>query len=157
MPQSITGITNHITDMDTVSNRLGTRLVITMTMTIPPHHMAVIHVPPSSHSLHSTNITTGLIEVIENQLLYTKQPYMYVIDILHTFYDRHQSKCITLAVNVRDEELRINKGITICFMHVADVTEIHQGSEFMGSINEINDVNIEINESITNEVVPKET
>ena len=114
MPQCATGITNHITDMDITSNRLGTRLVTTMTMTIAPHHMAVIPVTPSSHSLHSTNITTGLIEVIENPLFYIKQPYLCIIDTLHRFYDRHQSKCITLAVNVPDEELRINKGITIC-------------------------------------------
>ena len=66
MLQCVTGITNHITDMDTVSNRLGTRLVTTMTMTIPPHHMAVIHVTSSSHPLHSPNMTTDLIEVIEN-------------------------------------------------------------------------------------------
>ena len=50
MPQCVTGITNHITDMDTVSNRLGTRLVTTMTVTIPPHHMAVILVTPSSQN-----------------------------------------------------------------------------------------------------------
>ena len=41
----------------------------------------------------------------------------------------HQCKCITLAVIASDEELRINKGITICFTHVADVTEIHHGTE----------------------------
>ena len=63
MPISVTGITNHITDMGTTSNRLGTRLVTTMTMTIPPHHVAVIPAAPSSHPLHSTNIKTGLIGV----------------------------------------------------------------------------------------------
>ena len=86
-----------------------------MTVTIPSHHMAVIPVTPSSDSLHFTNITTGLIEVIEDPLLYIQQPYMCVTDPLHRFYDRHQSKYITLVVNVSDEELRINKGITICF------------------------------------------
>ena len=70
MPQCVTGITNH-SDMDTASNRLGIRLVTTMTMAIPPHHMAVIPVAPSSfYSLHSPNITTKLIKVIENPLLY---------------------------------------------------------------------------------------
>ena len=103
MSQCVTGITNHITDMDTASNRLRNRLVTTITMIIPPHHMAVIPVAPSFHSLHSTNITTGLIEVIENQLVYIEQPYLCVIDTLHRFYDRHQSKHITLAVNVSDE------------------------------------------------------
>ena len=62
-----------------------------------------------------------------------------------------------LAVNVSDEELRINKGITICFMHVADLTEIHHSTELTESINEINAVNVEMNESATNEVAPKET
>ena len=119
--------------------------------------MAVIPVTPSSYPLHSTNVTTGLIEMIENPLLYIKQPYLCVVDTLHRFYDRHQSKCITLAVNISDEELRINTGITICFICVADVTEIHHNTEPKGSINEINDVNIEMNESATNKVVPKET
>ena len=91
--------------------------------------MAGTPVAPSSHSLCSTNITTELVEVIENSLLYIKQPYLCVIDTLHRFYDRHQSKCITLAVNVSDEELRINKRITICFSHVADVTEIPHNTE----------------------------
>ena len=154
MPQCVTGITNHITNLDTASNRLGTRLVTTMTVTIPPHHMAVIPVTPSSHSLCSTNITTGLIEVIENPLLYIEQQYLCVIDTLHRFYDRHQSECIRLAVNVSGEELRINKRITICFTCVADVKEIHQGTELMESIN---DINIEINESATNEALPKQT
>ena len=72
--------------------------------------------------------------MIENLLLYTEQPYWCVIDTLHRFYDRHQCKCIMLAVNVSDEELRINKGINICFMHVANVTEIHHCTELMESI-----------------------
>ena len=49
IPQRVTGVTNHITDMDTLPNRLGTRLVTTMTMIIPPHHVAVIPVTPSSY------------------------------------------------------------------------------------------------------------
>ena len=81
---------------------------------------------------------------------------MCVIDSLHRFYDRHQSKCITLSVNVSDEELRINKGIIICFIHVVDVTEIHHTTDPIESINEINDVAIEMNESATNKVAPKE-
>ena len=42
-------------------------------------------------------------------------------------------------------------------MHVADVTEIHHNTNLVESINEINDVNIEMNESATSEVAPKET
>ena len=84
MPQYATGI-----DINTTSNRLGIRLVTTMTITILPHHVAIILVAPSSHSLHSTNITTELVEVIENPLLYVGQPYLCVIDTLHRFYDRH--------------------------------------------------------------------
>ena len=89
-----TGITNHITDMYTTSNRLETRLVTTMTMTIPPHHMTVIPVTPSSHSLCSTNITTELAELIENPLLHIEQPYLCVIDTLHRFYDGHQANAL---------------------------------------------------------------
>ena len=97
-------------------------------MIIPPQHVAVIPVAPSSHSIYSTNITTELIEVIENPLLYIEQPYLCVLDTLHPFYDRYQNKCITLAANISGEELRINKGI-ICFACAADVTEIHQDTE----------------------------
>ena len=144
MPQCVTGITNHITDMGTVANRLGTRLLTTMTVTIPLHIMAVIPVAPPSHSLHSPNITTELIEVIENPLLYIEQPHLCVIDTLHRFYDRNQNKYITFAVNISDEELRINKGITICFACAADVTEKHHDTEPAESINKINDVNAEM-------------
>ena len=62
-----------------------------------------------------------------------------------------------LAVNVSDEELTINKGITICFAFVADVTEIHHSTELMESVNEINDVGTEISESASNKSLPKET
>ena len=143
--------------MATMSNRLGTRLVTTMTVTVPPHHMTIIPVAPPSQSLHSNNIITELIEVIENPLLYIKQPYLCVIDTLHGFYDRLQKKCIMLAANISDEELRINKGITKVFMHKADVTEIHHGAELMETINDINDVDAEVNRPATNEGLPKET
>ena len=76
---------------------------------------------------------------------------------MHKFYDRHQSKCITLPVNVSDEELKINKGIPIHFPCVDDVTEIHHNIELTETINEINDIDIEMNELATNEAVPKET
>ena len=65
MPQCVTGITNCVTNMDTMSNGLGTRLVTTMIVTIPPQHIAIIPIAPSSHSLSSSNITTGLIELIK--------------------------------------------------------------------------------------------
>ena len=66
MPQYVTGITNHVTDMGTVSNRVGTRLVTTTTMTIHPHQVAVIPVTPSSHSLDSTNICQQKVAVYHN-------------------------------------------------------------------------------------------
>ena len=65
MPQCVSGITNHVTDMDTTSNGLGPRLETIMIVTIPPHHMAIIPVAPPSHSLDSSDITTGLIGVME--------------------------------------------------------------------------------------------
>ena len=120
-----------------------------MTVTIPPHHMAVVPIAPSSHSICSTNITTELIEVIENPLLYVEQPWLCILDTLHKFYDRGQNKCIMLAANISDEELRINKGII--------VTELHHDVEPTESINEVNDVDIEMKESAISKVVPMET
>ena len=85
MAQCVTGITSHFTNIGTTSNRLETRLVTTKTVTIPLHHIVVIPVTPPSHSLCSNNITTGLIEVIEDSLLYIKQPYLCAIDTLSRF------------------------------------------------------------------------
>ena len=65
MPQCVIGITNHITNVDTTSNRLGTRLVTTKTVTITPYHIAIIPVTPPSHSLCSNNIPSRIIEVIK--------------------------------------------------------------------------------------------
>ena len=39
---------------------------------------------------------------------------------------------------------------------MAEVTEIHRGTKLMESVNEINDVGAEINESATNKSLPKE-
>ena len=127
------------------------------TVTILPHHMAVIPFAPSSQSMCSTNITTELIEVIENPLLYIEQPCLCILDTLHKFCDKDQNKCITLAANISDEELRINKGITICFTHVANVTEVHHDAKPIELINGFNDIDIEIKESAISEVVPNET
>ena len=97
--------------------------------------MAVIPVTPSSHSIFSTNIITELTEVIENPLLYIEQSYLCVLDTLHRFYDRSQNKCIMLAANISYEELKINKGMPICFMHAAEVTNIHHNAVLTESIN----------------------
>ena len=40
---------------------------------------------------------------------------------------------------------------------MANVTEIHHGTELMESINEVNDVDAKVNGSATNETLPKET
>ena len=157
MPLCVPRHTNHDTIMDTMLHRLGTRLVTIMTMTIPPHCMAVIPIVPSSHFICSTNITTELNGVIGNPLLYIEQSGLCILDTLHKFYNRGQNKCIMLAANISDEELRINKGITICFTHVADVTVIHHDAELTKSINEVNDIDIEMKESAINEVVSKKT
>ena len=62
-----------------------------------------------------------------------------------------------LAVNFGDEELRINKGITICLTCVADITKIYHNKKPADSINEINDINVKMNESVTNKSVSNET
>ena len=102
----------------------------------------------------STNITTEIIEVIENPLQYIEQPCLCIPDTLHKFYDRGQGKCITLAANISDEEFIINKGITICFMHVTEVCYYVKLTE---SINEVNWVDLETKESAISKVVLKET
>ena len=132
-------------------------MVTITTVTTPPHHVAVIPIAHSSQSTCSNNITTELIEVIEKQLLYIEQPCLCIVDTLHIFYNEDQNKCITLGANVSDEELRINKGITICFAHVADIPEIHHNAEPIELINEVNNVDIEMKESAIRKMVAKET
>ena len=127
----VSRLTNHNDNMNATPNRLETRLVTITTAPIPPHHMVIIPIAPSSQSTCSTDITTELIEVIENPLLYIEQPCLCILDSLHKFYDKDKNKCITLAANISHEELRINKGITICFMHVANVTEVHHNAELI--------------------------
>ena len=155
IPLCVSRPTSHGTNIDTTPNMLETRLVTIMTVTVCPHPVAVIPIAPSSH--FSTNITTEQIEVIENPLLYIKQPHLCILDTLDKFYDRGQSKYITLAANISDEELRINKGITICFTHVAHITEIHCDAKPAESVNEVNDIDVETKESAISEAVPKET
>ena len=74
MPLCVSKLTNHNNNMDATPNRLGTRLVTITIVTIPPHHVTVIPVTPSSQSMCYTYITTELIDVIENPLLYIEQP-----------------------------------------------------------------------------------
>ena len=157
MPLCVSRHTDHDTNMETTPNRLETRLVTIMTMIIPPHHVDVIPVVPSSHSICSNHITTELIEVIENPLLYIEHSCLCILDTLHKFYDKGQYQCIMLAANISDKELRKNKGIKICLACVAYVTEIHHNVKLTESINEVNDVDIETKESVNSKVVPKET
>ena len=129
MSLCVSRLTIHDNNMNATPNTLGTRLVTITTMTIPPHHMAIIPIAPSSQSTCSTNITTELIKVIEKPLLHIEQPCLCILDTLHKFYDEDENKCIMMAANISDEELGINKGITTCFVHVADVTEVHHNAE----------------------------
>ena len=55
MPLCVSRLTNHGTNMDTIPNRLETRLITIMTVTIPQHHVAFIPIAFSSHSICSTN------------------------------------------------------------------------------------------------------
>ena len=96
-------------------------------------------------------------EVIENPLMYIEQPCLCILDTMHKFHYEDQNKCIAMSANISDEELTINKGITICFMHVANVTEVHYNAESIELINEVNDVNTEMKESAIGKVVPKES
>ena len=118
----------------------------TTPVTVPQHHMAIIPLAPSSQSACSINITAELIEVIQNPLLCIEQSCLCILDTLHKFYNKDQNKCIMFAVNISDEELRIYKGITICFACVADVTEVHHNAEPIELINEVNDIDIETKE-----------
>ena len=82
---------------------------------------------------------------------------MCILETLHKFYDEDQNKCITLPANFSDEELRINKGITICFASVVSITDAYHDAELIELINEVNNIDIEMKESAIRKVAPNDT
>ena len=91
-----------------VTDSLGVRIKTPTVVTIPPHNITMILLEPPFRALHGMNANTNLFEVIGNPLLSIEQ------HILHRFGTRYPEQCVAIAVNVGDEDIILNKGITLC-------------------------------------------
>ena len=64
-------------------------------------------------ALHCKNGSANLFEVIRTPLLSVEQPYLLILHRLHTFDTRYPEQCIALAINVGNEDIILNKGMTM--------------------------------------------
>ena len=54
---------------------------------------------------------------------------------LHIFDTRYPEQCVTIAVNVSDEDIILNKGMTLCFVQETDLTTKTPHVKEMDTIN----------------------
>ena len=116
--------TLHVIDMSvaSVTNNLGIRLKTSTVVTIPPHSITMIPFEPSFRALQCKGVNTDLFEIIGNPLLSIEQPYILILHTLHKFDTRYSEQCVVIAVNVSDEDIILNKGMTLCFVQETDLT-----------------------------------
>ena len=103
-----------------VTDHLGIRLKTPTVVTIPPHNFTMILLEPPFRTLHSKNVNTKLFKVIGNPLSNIEQPYLLILHTLHNFDTRYPEQCVAMAVNVSDEDIILNKGMTLCFAQGTD-------------------------------------
>ena len=96
-----------------VTNDLGVRLKTPTVVTIPPHNITMIPLEPPFRALHCKNVNTELFEVIGNPLSSIEQPYLLILCTLHKSETRYPEQCVTISVNVSDEDIILNKGMTL--------------------------------------------
>ena len=105
-----------------VTDSLGIRLKSPTVVKIPPHNIAndTIRASFQSSMLHKLSITK-LFKVIGNTLSSIEQPYLLILHILHKFDTRYHEQCVTVPVYVGDEDIILNKGMTLCFVQETDL------------------------------------
>ena len=110
--------TSHVIDASValVTDSLGIRLKTSTVVTIPPHNIIMIPLGPPFRALHCKNVSTKLFKVIGNPLLSIEQSYLLILYTLHRFDTRCPKQCVVIAVNVGDEDIMLNKGMTLCFV-----------------------------------------
>ena len=133
-------ISNSVTS---VTNGLGIILKTLTVVTIPPHNSIMILLEPPFRTLHCKNVNTELFEVIANPFLNIEQPYLIILHTLHKFDTRYPEQCVVIVVNVGDEDIILNKGMTLCFVQETDLTmKIPQVKE-MDTVNTMNNEKME--------------
>ena len=100
------------TRVDSVTNDLGIRLKTSTIVTIPPHNIAIILIEPMLRALQCKGVNTELFKVIGNPL------HLLILCMLHKFDTRYPEQCV--AGNVSDEDVILNKGMTLCFVQETD-------------------------------------
>ena len=129
------------TSVALVTNDLGIRLKTPTIVTILPHITMLLLEPPFK-ALQCQNSNTELFEVVGNPLLSIEQPYLLILQTLHTFDTRYPEQCVLIAVNVSDEDIILNKGMTLCFVQEIDLTIKSPHVKEIDTINMVNNKNI---------------
>ena len=112
--------TSHVTDthVELVTDGLDIRLKKTPTVvTVPPHNITMTPTPlePPFRALNCKNVNTELFKVIGNPLSSIEQPYLLILHTLHRFDTRYPKQCVAIVVNIGDEDITLNKGMTLIF------------------------------------------
>ena len=105
-----------------VTDSLGVRLKTPNVVTIPPHNIAMIPLELPFRALHCKNVNTKLFKRIGNLLSGVEQPYLLRLHMVHKFDTRHPELCVALVVHVGEEDITLNKGMTLCFVQETDLT-----------------------------------
>ena len=108
--------------VDTMTNKSGLRLKTSTVVTIPPPNITIILLEPTPRVLQYKSVNTELFEVIGNPLSSIEHPYLLILNVLHRLDSRYPEQCVVIAVNVSDEDIILNKDMTLCFVQETDLT-----------------------------------
>ena len=107
----------------------------------------MIPLEPPFRAVHCKNVNTKLFKVIGNPLIHVEQSYLLILHILHRFDTRYPEQCIVIVVNVGDEDIILNKGITLCFIQETDLTTKNPHIKEIDTVNMVEDEDMNDTES----------
>ena len=136
--------TSYVTDVSValVTDGLGIRLKTPTIVTIPPHNMSMILLEPPFRDLHCKVFNTKLFEVTGNPLLSTEQPYLLILHTFHRFDTKYPKKYVAIAVNVGDEDIILNKDMTLCFAQETDLITKTPYIKEMDTVNKVDNTDM---------------
>ena len=67
-----------------------------------------------------------------------EQPYLLILSMLHKCDSRYPEWCVAIAVNISDEDIILNKGMTLCFIQEIDLTTETPHAQDMDTVNAVN-------------------
>ena len=130
----------HIIDaiVDSITNDPSVRLKTSTVVTIPPHNITIIPLEPPLRALQCKGVNTELFEVIVNPLSSIEQLYLLILNTLHKFDSRYPEQSVMIAVNVSDEDIILNKGMTLYFVQETDLTTETSHAQDTDTVNTVN-------------------